>query len=332
MTDRLFAARVTAVDAGLDAAFLDCGLDRPGFLAAKDARAAAGVAERRPIRQLVREGDRLIVQGLREAAGDKGARFTTDIRLFGFALVHAPRARCLPDRPARRDALALKERAAALFGDRPLGLRRHAVDLPEAALHAEAHSLEQRWQDLQAQARADASGRCPSQGDAARASPARADRARAGRRHRRGRAAGSGAGAAAGGAPDAATVRGSSGCRRTARRSPRPVLAAELEAALGREVPLAGGGRLLIEPTAALVAIDVDGGGAPALATDLAAAAEIGRQARLRNLGGTIVVDFVDLPQEGRAAAGRGCLAQGLSPRPVAGAGSSRCRPWAWSS
>ena len=69
-----------------------------------------------------------------------------------------------------------------------------------------------------------------------------------------------------------------------------------LEVALAREVPLAGGGRLLIEPTAAFVAIDVDGGGRAPLDIDLAAAAEIARQVRLRNLGGTIIVDFVDLP------------------------------------
>ena len=61
-------------------------------------------------------------------------------------------------------------------------------------------------------------------------------------------------------------------------------------------MPLPGGGRLLIEPTAACVAIDVDGGGRAPLDVDLAAAAEIARQVRLRNLGGTIIVDFVDLP------------------------------------
>jgi ribonuclease E/ribonuclease G len=65
--------------------------------------------------------------------------------------------------------------------------------------------------------------------------------------------------------------------------------------ALAGEVPLDGGGRLLIQETAACVAIDVDGGGRPALDVNLVAAAEIGRLARLRNLGGTLIVDFVDL-------------------------------------
>jgi ribonuclease G len=51
-----------------------------------------------------------------------------------------------------------------------------------------------------------------------------------------------------------------------------------------------------VEPTAACVAIDVDGEGRAALEVDIDAAFEIARLVRLRNLGGTIIVDFVDLP------------------------------------
>ena len=69
----------------------------------------------------------------------------------------------------------------------------------------------------------------------------------------------------------------------------------QLAAALEPVVELAGGGRLIIQATAALTAIDVDGGGRRPLEVDLEAAAEIARQLRLRRLGGTIVVDFVDL-------------------------------------
>lgn len=66
-----------------------------------------------------------------------------------------------------------------------------------------------------------------------------------------------------------------------------------LEAALDPVVPLPGGGRLVIEPAAALTAIDVDSAGArPAEANGLAVA-EIARQLRLRNIGGQVVVDFV---------------------------------------
>lgn len=72
-------------------------------------------------------------------------------------------------------------------------------------------------------------------------------------------------------------------------------LADQLRDALAREVGLTAGGSLLIEPTAALTVIDVNGHGRPALEIDLEAAAEIARQVRLRRIGGIVVVDFVDL-------------------------------------
>ena len=70
--------------------------------------------------------------------------------------------------------------------------------------------------------------------------------------------------------------------------------AGQLEEALGREVALPGGGSLIIEPTAALTAIDVNGAG-EALEVDLAAARAIAHQLRLRRIGGTVVIDFIDL-------------------------------------
>jgi len=83
-----------------------------------------------------------------------------------------------------------------------------------------------------------------------------------------------------------------------------PLFAAEgveeaFEDALARVVPLGDGGSLIIEPTAALTAIDVNTGGRGGrqgraiLETNLAAASEVARQIRLRNLGGLIAVDFV---------------------------------------
>ena len=81
----------------------------------------------------------------------------------------------------------------------------------------------------------------------------------------------------------------------------RAKLDAAIEDALARTAPISGGGVLTIDPTAALVAIDVDAGGRLgsgdperfALDLNLAAAHEAARQIRLRNLGGVIAVDFV---------------------------------------
>ena len=67
----------------------------------------------------------------------------------------------------------------------------------------------------------------------------------------------------------------------------------EIERAQAPVLPLAGGGRLTIEPTAALTAIDVDSGGGRADQANRAAVTAIARQLRLRNLAGQIVIDFV---------------------------------------
>lgn len=75
---------------------------------------------------------------------------------------------------------------------------------------------------------------------------------------------------------------------------------------LGRKVPLPSGGYLIIEHTEAMVVIDVNSGRYArskeqeqnSLKTDLEAAREIARQLRLRDIGGIIVVDFIDLEEE----------------------------------
>jgi ribonuclease G len=80
----------------------------------------------------------------------------------------------------------------------------------------------------------------------------------------------------------------------------------ELETSLSRKVWLKSGGYIIIEPTEAMVVIDVNSGRYAAkkeqeqnsLRTDLEAAREITRQLRLRDLGGIIVCDFIDLDDE----------------------------------
>ncbi|MBI1273235.1 MAG: hypothetical protein GC131_04015 [Alphaproteobacteria bacterium] len=68
---------------------------------------------------------------------------------------------------------------------------------------------------------------------------------------------------------------------------------------LGAEVPLAGGGTLIIQETAALTVVDVNAADRNNyLQVNLCAAEEVARQIRLRNLGGMIVVDFIRLPKQ----------------------------------
>jgi Ribonuclease G/E len=79
----------------------------------------------------------------------------------------------------------------------------------------------------------------------------------------------------------------------------------QVQALASPRVELAGGGHLMIEPTRALIAIDVNTGPdtspAAALKVNIAAARALPRQLRLRGLGGQVVVDFAPLPKRDRA-------------------------------
>jgi Ribonuclease G/E len=113
------------------------------------------------------------------------------------------------------------------------------------------------------------------------------------------------------GAAEAARLRGALGAGRVALERGgafNDALEAEFEALLGPEAPLPGGGRLLVHPTPALTAIDVDAGAgaagdaaAPARLNE-AAVAEAARQIRLRELAGAILLDLAGLSPRRRAA------------------------------
>ncbi|WP_200306404.1 ribonuclease E/G, partial [Paracraurococcus ruber] len=101
-------------------------------------------------------------------------------------------------------------------------------------------------------------------------------------------------------------------------------LEAELDLLAGPEVPLPGGGRLLVHPTPALTAIDVDAGSAAGtrdpqaqLRLNRAAVAEAARQIRLRNLAGPILLDLAGLTAKRREALAEP-LAAALAPDPLA--------------
>jgi Rne/Rng family ribonuclease len=298
VTDVLFAARVDKVDKPLAAAFVDIGQPERAFLAAKDARAVAGVSERLPVDRLLHEGQKLIVQGVREPVDGKGSRVTSDVKLFGFGLILRPMGREIevPARLPERQREALAARGQALFGGAGVTLRRAASSLDDAALAREYAALQARWRQVEQEAReARRPGRLAGDEPPLERLLRRAMElvpqvieladqplALAATRLVAERLAGS-----------ALAVERLTGAGGAFAQTP---VAAELELALARDVPLEGGGRLRIEETAACVAIDVDGGNRAALDVNLAAAVEVARQVRLRNLGGTIVVDFVDLP------------------------------------
>lgn len=297
VTDAIFVGRVTAIDTRLGAAFVDIGRSQPGFLNARDIRRAVAEEQKVPISRLVREGQKLLVQGLREAEGDKGPRVSADLKLLGLHLVYRPLA-SEEERPLRVRGAArqkLQDRAASLFPGRSVALKKLALDADDNILVDEQRLLEERFAKLE---RALAQGRVGKVADdaspleklvmTAASGPLEtievADTALAAslRGLIRDRLAHT----------DVELIR----LEDSGSAFEQAEVDAELEAALAPEFELAGGGRLIIETTAAFVAVDVDGGGRGALDVNVEAAHELARLVRLRNLGGTIVVDFIDLP------------------------------------
>ena len=288
----VWLGRVRAVDHALDAAFVDCGLSEDGWLGARDARALSGRARGAPIGRLLHEGQAVIVQGRRDARAGKGPRLSGDIALTGPCLVYRPRqpADGLGERRAARRATAIELRAEAEHLRRiwqGIEARAQAAS-PPSRLHGPADPVERLLidhlgDDPERILLSDQPALVRARNYLAAWRPSLLGRLE----H----------------LPDAFSTSGAD---------------EQLAAALEPVVEIAGGGRLIVEATAALTAIDVDGGGRRPLDVDLAAAREIARQLRLRRLGGTIVVDFVDLETRRARAelllALRGALADDPAP------------------
>jgi Rne/Rng family ribonuclease len=292
---QIFLGRVTSVDKTLDAAFVDCGIGQPAYLTARDARPLSDQPRGTPISRLLDEGRAVLVQGKRPSAGSKGARVTADIQIPGVYLVYRPRrsANEISGRLAQsKEADGLRARIAKLFPSGGMTLRSAALDAQDDLLKAEAERLQALWQEVSGKAEKARPPACLFQ----REDPIervlqdvltpRLARIVVGDR------------------TTLARVRGhlETWLPALAERlscTPKAFEACgieeQLEQALAAEVALPGGGSLIIEPTAALTAIDVNGGGRAAREVNLAAAEVVARQIRLRRIGGTIVVDFVDL-------------------------------------
>jgi ribonuclease G len=324
----LFLGRVRAVVASANAAFVDLDGAQQGFLSGREARRkvaltdgpASPQAESDDIARLVTEGEAVLVQVKRAALGDKAAQVTAALTLAGLHLVLTPgwpdivvsRRIADADEHARLTALATGLRggltaglAGGLSEEDGLIVRTAAAGAGAAVLEAEAGRLAARWQTLREAAR---KATAPAALAAAEAPLLRVLRDHAGPALERIVVDDHAALAAVRRwlrefAPSLAE-------RAEAVVATPPLFAAEgvdeaFDAGLAREVAFAAGGSLIIEPTAALIAIDVNTGGRAGrqgraiLETNLAAAAAVAGQIRLRNLGGLIAVDFVRMRDRG---------------------------------
>jgi Rne/Rng family ribonuclease len=324
--DDVVLGRVRRVDRELGAAFVECGLPADAYLGAREARFLTGAGREAAIERILFEGQGVLAQVRHGPAAGKSPRLTADIALVGVHLILRPRRRdvALSARLERTPLAAeQRSRARALFPDGGVILRHAALRAGDAELLAELARLRQQWARIEAAAKAATPpARIHAAGDPlhrlmleriapdlerivvgdqallARArswlgqwQPALAERLVS--------------------AADPFEVTGA---------------AEQLEQALQPSVPLPGGGSLIIQPTAALTAIDVNGGGRRALEANLAASAEIARQLRLRRIGGTVVVDFIDVAARSARARVLAALRDAVAddPAPVQVFGMSR--------
>ena len=328
LVGNIYLGRVVRVVANIGAAFVDIGVGRDGFLGAREAARlrprGAGDDEDPPINELVSEGEAILVQVATDAVADKGAGLRGAITLPGQLLVHAPTqlgvvvSRRLTDEAERQRLAGLVEagRAEADAHEGRFIVRTAAEGAAAEALREDIERLVAAWRDLTA---ARAQAHPPACLFDERDPIVRALRDLTTRATERIRID-----------SGEAFLRARDYCQRH-----RPDLAgrvehfrgpgalfdhadieADIEAALERDVRLPSGGAITIEETEALTAIDVDSGALTetpsrretALRVNLEAAGAIGRQVRLRGIGGMIVVDFLDL----ETAADRARLASAL--------------------
>ncbi len=323
LVGNLYKGRVTRVLPGMQAAFVEAGLARTAFLHASDiarpghhaAASGEGEAAHTPlpdIRELLHEGQELLVQVLKDPLGSKGARLTTRVSIPSRYLVYMPEGsgiglstRIEEDAERTRLKGLLESFAPEL---KPGGyIARTAAEGAEApALRADMLFLNRLWEDVQARGAQARAGELVHE-DLPLAVRILRDI--------------SGTGVHTVHVDDAATHERMQAFTRmfipdlTARieryAGERPILEQhgieeEIGRALERKVPLKSGGHLVIDQTEAMTTVDVNTGAYVGkrtledtiLKTNLEAAQAIARQLRLRNLGGIIIIDFIDMHEE----------------------------------
>jgi ribonuclease G len=320
LVGNVYLGRVARVLPGMQSAFIDIGLERAAFLHVADVwqrqpdgEAPAQVRNAQsavPIEKQVFEGQALMVQVIKDPIGTKGARLSTQISIAGRLLVFLPQddhigvSQKIP--ADQRDAL--RARLQALVGEPGGGfiLRTNGEDATDAELGEDIAYLRKTWARIK-----EASLRLPPQsllhqdlnllqrvlrdlvGDVTQT--IRIDSREQfhhlmafGREFM----------------PAAAA-------KLQHYKGERPIfdlfsIDEEIAKALGRRVDLKSGGYLIVDQTEALTTIDVNTGGFVGarnfddtiFKTNLEAAQAIARQLRLRNLGGIIIVDFIDMVRD----------------------------------
>ena len=315
----IYLGKVVRVLPGMQAAFIEIGLERAGFIHVADIEPKNGQPDSDDISQLVREGQSLLVQVLKDPIGTKGARLTTQISIPSRYLVYLPgsdhvgisqRIEDETEKQRLKDCIEnylahptklLKE--ASEFTKEGVIVRTVAEGVSEQSLQQDVDFLRRLWRQVSQQI---ATAKAPQiiYQDLPLALRTLRDIAH----------------------PQIEKIRIDS--KETYQKASEfvdqlvPDMAAKLEhypgerpifdlynvedetqKALGRKVPLKSGGYIIIDQTEAMTTVDVNTGAyvghrnleETIFKTNLEAATAIGRQLRLRNLGGIVILDFIDM-------------------------------------
>ncbi len=320
LVSNVYLGKVARVLPGMQSAFIDIGLERAAFLHVADVwhrqpdgeppQQAKATQALVPIEKQVFEGQSLMVQVIKDPIGTKGARLSTQISVAGRLLVFLPQddhvgvSQKIPS--AQRDAL--RARLQALTGEQGGGfiLRTNGEDATDAELAEDIAYLRKTWARIK-----DASTRLPPMSllhqDLSLLQRVLRDLV----------------------SEETQTIRIDSqeqfqallvfgrefmpaaAGRLQLYKGERPIfdlfsIDDDVARALGRRVDLKSGGYVIVDQTEALTTVDVNTGGYVGarnfddtiFKTNLEAAGTIARQLRLRNLGGIVVVDFIDMVRE----------------------------------
>ena len=313
----MYMGKVTRVLPGMQAAFVDIGLERTGFLHASDIvhRDAAmsndsSEAMVLPVAQLVHDGEHVMVQVVKDPIGSKGARLTTQASIPSRYLVYMPGERHIGISQRidnEEDRIRLRDTMEKLLGDDKTGggyiVRTVADVAQDEELLMEVRFLQKLWERAQDRLKTvevpglvyeDAELSIRAMRDLVRGNVARVridsratyDRALAFAQEF---------------IPEAVD-------QVEYYRGERPIfdlysIEDEIERALDKTVHLKSGGHLVIDQTEAMTTIDVNTGAYTGrknpeetlFKTNLEASQVIARQIRLRNCGGIIIIDFIDM-------------------------------------
>ena len=313
LVGNIYMGRVVRVLPGMQSAFVDIGGGRAAFLHVADIRGhRPDGGEAQPIEKLLAEGQNLLVQVVKDPIGTKGARLSTQVSMAGRLLVYLPQesrigiSQRIEDEEER---LHLREKLQQLLPPDITGgfiVRTMAEAASDRELLADVDYLRKLWHGIQDKAR----GAAPAAllyrdldlslrvlRDFANDETARilVDSRETFQKVQ----------------TFALEFTPNVAARLEHYSGARPLfdlhgVEDEIEKALARRVDLKSGGYLIIDQTEALTTADVNTGGFVGgrsfddtiFKTNLEAAQVIARQLRLRNLGGIIIIDFIDMDSE----------------------------------